>query len=408
MIIKSLKQTSQLNNKTKIAIIGAGASGLITSIFLAKNDFNVTIYEKNNKIGKKLLATGNGRCNITNQYIKLNNFHSSSDISLIQNILNDFNYEKCKNFFNSIGIEFIHRENGRAYPMSQTSSSVVDMLEYQALSYGVDIKLNYEVEKLIFIDGKFIINDNLQYEKVILSTGSLAMSKLGGTNKGYQIAKSFNHTIIDPFPSLVQLISDNQNLDMISGVKIEGIIENNQGDILFTKYGISGSAVLDVSRDISYRLQYEDNIKVTIDIIPNFSKNKLVDILTKRLKTLPNIDIYLWLDGILNKKLSKYIIKYSNITKNIRISQQLNKKDILKIVHTIKNLEFNIIDTKGYNSCEVCGGGVCLDEVNLSTMESKLQKGLYLTGEVLDVDANCGGYNLHFAWASGFILSEQL
>lgn len=402
------KNTLQILQLSKIAIIGAGASGLISSIFLASKGFDVTILEKNNKVGKKLLATGNGRCNVTNQHINLNNFHSSSDISLIKNILNNFNYEKCKKFFNSIGIEFIHRENGRAYPMSQTASSIVDMLEYKALSCGVEIKLNYEVVKVIFDNEKFIINDSLKYNKVILSTGSLAMSKLGGTNQGYNIAKSFNHTLIDPFPSLVQLISDNKNLDMISGVKIDGTIENHQGDILFTKYGISGSAVLDISRDISYRLQYENNVKIKIDIMPNFSKNRLIEILTKRLKTLPNIDIYLWLDGIINKKLSRYIIEYSNITQNIKISQQLNKKDILKIVHSIKNLEFNITNTKGFDNCEVCGGGICLDEVNINTMESKLQKGLYLTGEILDVDADCGGYNLHFAWASGSTLAKEL
>jgi hypothetical protein len=410
---KNIPQISQLNNQRKnkqykIAIIGAGASGLITSIFLAKKNHRVTIYEKNNKVGKKLLATGNGRCNVTNENIDLNNFYSHSNINNMKPILENFNYKKCKEFFNSIGVEFVNNEIGRVYPMSQNSGSIVDSLEYEALNSGVSIKLNTKIENIEYNNTIYTLNQNEKYDKIIIATGSIAMPKLGGDISGYNFAKQFSHTIIEPFASLVQLICDNKDLEMIAGVKIDGVVENKKGDILFTKYGLSGSAILDISREISYKLQHQKSVSLTIDILPSISKNKLVDMLLNRAKTLASRDIYSWLDGIVNKKLSRYIIIASKISDNIKSAKFLNRKDILKIVHTIKNLEFNIVDTKGFETCEVCAGGVVIDDINLHTMESKLQNDLYFIGEVLDIDGDCGGYNLHFAWASGYTLAQNL
>ena len=397
---------SQRSNHN-IAIIGAGASGLITSIFLAKQNFNVTIYEKNNKVGKKLLATGNGRCNITNTTLSLNNYYSNSDIKLINKILHTFNFQKCKQFFNNIGIEFTEGENGRIYPMSQTSSSVVDALEYLALQNNVTINLNNEITNIDCINNNFII-DNHNYNKLIISTGSIAMPKLGSTDSGYKFAKQFKHDVLEPFPSLVQLISSNKNLDMISGVKIQGSVNNKTGDILFTKYGISGSTILEISREVSEKLNFTTTVKLTIDTIPYISKNKIIEILLQRVKILGDKDIYSWLDGILNKKLARYILENSHISNNIKYAKFLNRKEILKIVHTMKNLEFNIIDTKGFDSCEVCAGGIDLAQIDLNTMESRKQKNLFFTGEAIDVDGDCGGYNLHWAWASGYTCASGI
>jgi len=395
-------------NNLDIAIIGAGASGLISSIFLLEQKFNITIFEKNNKVGKKLLATGNGRCNISNENIHLNNFHTSGDKTLLKQIFHNFDFHKCKNFFNSIGVELIVSENKRVYPMSQNSSSIVDSLEFKASNSGVKINLNSEITSIKYEKNKFILNDKFIFDKVIIATGSIAMPKLGSSDSGYKFAKDFGHNIIKPFASLVQLVSDTKDLDIISGVKIDGIVNNIRGDILFTKYGISGSTILDISRDISKKLQYEKNIKLFIDVLPQFNKNKLTQMLTKRAETLGDKDIDIWLDGIINKKLSRYIIKKSTINNSIKYAKFLNKKDILKIVHTLKNLEFNIIGTKGFDYCEVCAGGVDISQINLNTMESKIKKDLYFTGEVLDVDGDCGGYNLHFAWASAYLASKAI
>ena len=404
MDIVNIKQILQLNSK--IAIIGAGASGILTSIILASKNYDVTVYEQNSKVGKKLLTTGNGRCNITNQNISLDNFHSDN-IDFVKNTLNKFNYNQCKTFFNNIGIEFICQQKNRVYPMSLQASSVVDSLEYEAKRYGVKFILNTSIKDIKYQNQNYIINEN-SYSKVIIATGSLAMPKLGGNDSGYKFAQLFGHNIIEPFASLVQLQSCNKNLEMISGVKIEGIVNDHFGDILFTKYGISGSAILDISRDISNKLQYQKSVKVSIDTMPNFSRNKLVDMLNKRATKYNDREIVIWLDGFINKKLAKYIILNSNINNNIKYVKFLGKKDILKIVHTIKNLEFEITNTKGFETCEVCAGGIDTMQINPKTMESKLQKNLYFIGEVLDVDGDCGGYNLHWAWTSGYIVATNI
>ncbi|MEA2050517.1 MAG: NAD(P)/FAD-dependent oxidoreductase [Campylobacterota bacterium] len=392
--------------KKDIAIIGAGASGLFSSILLASKNFNITIYEKNNKVGKKLLTTGNGRCNITNKNIKLENFHSNNP-DFIKYSLSLFDFPKCKKIFNQFGIEFKEGAKTRQYPSSLMASSVVELLEYEALQKGVRIILNSDIDDISFKNNKYIINNQI-YDKIILAMGSCAMPKLGSSTKGYQIAKKFGHNIITPIASLVQLVSSNKNLDIISGVKIDGVVNNKKGDILFTKYGLSGSAILDISRDISDKLQYNKTVKVTIDTMPDYSKNRLIEILQNRYKNHNNKDIIMWLDGLINKKLAKYIIFMSKIPQNIKYAKFLTKKDIIAISYTLKNLSFDIVDTKGFDSCEVCAGGVDTFEINSKTMESKLYKNLFFTGEVLDVDGDCGGYNLHWAWASSYVLANNM
>lgn len=390
-----------------IAIIGAGASSLFLSLLLSQKDHKVTVFEKNSKVGRKLLTTGNGRCNITNENISLKNFHSMN-IDFVKYAINQFDYFKCKKFFNELGIEFHIGKSSRAYPMSLTASTVVDILYDEALQSGVEFKLDSFVEDIKFEKGSFVLNSKEKFDKVVVATGSLAMPKLGSNSSGYEIAKQFGHTLIEPFASLVQLESSNKNLDIITGVKIEGVIGKHEGDILFTKYGISGSAVLDISRELSYDLQYGDKQTVTIDTMPAFSKDKLSEMLLSRIKKHPKRDIFLWLDGLINKKLAKYILLETNISKDKTLVSQLNRKDVQKVVHMIKNMRFDITGTKGFESCEVCAGGVDTTEVDPKTMESKLQKGLYFVGEVLDVDGDCGGYNLHWAWASSFAASKSI
>jgi len=397
------------NNTPQVAIIGAGASGLATAVFLSEYNINVTIFEKNNKIGKKLLATGNGKCNVTNKNISIENFHTTYHSKKeLKKLLNIFDFEKCKKFFSNLGVEFLYRENGRAYPMSSSSSSIVDALIFKNEQVGTKILLNTPIESIQEQNEKFLINNEKIFDILILATGSIAMPKLGGSDSGYDLAKRFKHTIIPPQPSLVQLVSNNKNLDMISGVKLTGTVKNHTGDILFTKYGISGSAILDISREIAIELQTKKEIQLSIDIAPELSKEKLKSMLQQRVKSQGEKKVSLWLDGIFHKKLSQYLIQSIKLPSHIQKGKQLGTKEINKLVHSIKSLSFTIIDTKGFDNCEVCSGGVDLNEINLYTMESKKQKNLYITGEVLDIDGDCGGYNLHFAWASAYATATAI
>ena len=310
-----------MEKRIKIAIIGAGASGLFSSILLSSKNFEITIFEKNNKVGKKLLATGNGRCNITNQNIKLSNFYSNSNISLIRDTIENFNYSYCKEFFSNIGIEFKNGQSTRMYPLSLSSSSVVDILEYESLKAGAKIELNTEITDIQYSQNQYTLNKSRKFDKLIIASGSIAMPKLGSSESGYQFAKKFKHKIIPPIPSLVQLVSDKKNLDVVSGVKIEAVIDKKRGDFLFTKYGVSGSLILDISRKVSKQLESSKSTKITVDTMPDFSYDKLIELLTKRMVALKEKELNLWLDGIMNKKLAKFIILNSNIASHVKICE---------------------------------------------------------------------------------------
>ena len=416
MVRLSIKQTLKSN---RIAIIGAGASGLLSSIILGRAGFKVTVFEKNTKIGRKILATGNGRCNISNENISSNNYYVN-DTNFINYPLNQFNYKKFKSFFEELGIELTSKENGRVYPITSQASSVVDILVYEAKAVGVEFILNTAIEKIQFKNSNFIIHSNeIEYlaNKVIISTGSFAMPKLGSCNSGYGFAQEFGHEIVEPLASLVQLQSDNKSIREMSGTKIDAkvtlevnkdYVTSSTADVLFTNYGLSGNAILDVSREASYALSIGSLVTVKLDIFPNINKDTLINKLTKRLSNSKDKDKYFWLEGFMNKKLIRYVIDNSGIKHNISKASQLTKKDIMSLVYFMKNIKINITDTKGFETAEVSAGGVDISQIESKSMQSKLQKGLYFVGEVLDVDGQCGGYNLHWAWASSYVCSNAI
>ncbi|VAY88047.1 NAD(FAD)-utilizing dehydrogenases [hydrothermal vent metagenome] len=416
MIPKSTKQILQSNS---IIIIGAGASGLLASIILSRAGFKVKVFDKNKKIGRKILATGNGRCNISNQNILSSHFNFNSH-SFIKYALKEFDYLKFEQFFQNIGLEFTVNKNKRVYPITLQASSVVDLLNYEALKLGVEFILNTEVNKVIFDKKKFLVyfDDKKQIsDKVIIATGGLAYPRLGSCDAGHKFARIFGHNIIEPFASLVQLCSNNDSIYNLSGVKInaKATLEINgqsyksiTSDILFTNYGLSGDAILDISRDASYFLSVQNDVTVVLDIFPHITKDILISKIIKRVKNSNGKDKYFWLEGFVNKKLIRYIIDNCGINNTIKQALQFNKKDILNLVYFMKNMKVTINSTKGFETAEVSAGGVDLSQIESKTMQSKLQKGLYFTGEVVDVDGDCGGYNLHWAWASGYVCANSI
>ncbi len=399
----------------RVAIIGGGASGLIASISAAKAGFSVDLFEKNAKVGRKILATGNGRCNITNEQISVDNYYCK-DRSFLDKILKVFGVKEVKDIFSSFGLEITKGAKGRLYPMSLQSSSVVDLLLYQAQKAKVNIYLNCEIKSIISIDGVFkIYSDEIDkdFDFVIIATGSVAMPSLGSSDSGYKFAQKLGHKINRPFASLVQLISKESLVTTANGVKIDANLEvfvQNQfkkkvrGDLLFTNYGLSGSAILDISRVASFALSQNLDVVIKIDLLPSLSHSQLKSLLLNRLELTETIPLEYWLNGIIHKKLIKTVLAESKLKHN----EKINRKSINKLVYTIKNLVVKIVDTRGIKSCEVIAGGVDTFEINPKTMESKLVKNLFFCGEVLDVDGDCGGYNLHFAWASGYIAGRNL
>jgi len=414
--MNNLKQHSILNN---IAIVGAGASGLLASIILGQAGFNVVVFDKNKKIGRKILATGNGKCNLSNKNISPCKFHTTNK-EFLKYSLNNFDYTKLKKFFEDIGLELISEENGKTYPITLQSSSVVDILSYEASSLKVKFILDTKVKTIKYDKDSFCLsfNDTIQkFDKVIIASGSKAMSKLGSCDSGYDFAKSFGHTIVEPFASLVQLKSSNKFIQNLSGVKLKSkvilMVNNRQildlnGDLLFTNYGISGNAILDISHKASYFLNSGDKVQVVLDIFPDFTKDELNLKLTKLLKNSKDKDKYFWLIGFIHKRMIKFVVDNCGISHNTSKASQLNKKDIIKLSYFLKNIKIDINDTNGLENAEVSGGGVDISQIDFKTMQSKLQNGLYFVGEVLDIDGQCGGYNLHWAFASGYTCAKAI
>ena len=395
-----------ITTQTNLIIVGAGASGLLASILASKNGKSVLLLEQNTKVGKKILVSGNGKCNIGNNNIAPYQYHSSNP-PFIEEVLAGYDAQIIKNLFADMGLLLIEGKEGKLFPMSMQASSVVEILLYEAQRLGVELICNCTVESISKKQELFILQTTQGQKRateLLLASGSPAVPKLGGSSSGLEMAQSLGHTLIPTYPSLVQLCSDEPWVKEAMGVKCEALVKlyaNNeyitqkQGDILFTNYGISGLAILDISRAVSIELASYSYCSLSIDLLPQLSKEQLIALLLAHHSDATR-PIKLWLQGILHKKLIPIILLQSKT--KAKIVQELNRKEIGKIVYAIKNLKLSISQTKGFENAEVAIGGVNTSEVNAQIMESKIVKNLYFAGEILDVDGNRGGFNFHFAW----------
>ena len=391
-------------------IIGAGASGLVSAIVLAKRGKKVLLLEKNNKVGKKILATGNGRCNITNQKPTPNRFHSQNRY-FVEQVLDGYNYQSIKSFFKSIGLELIEAKEGKVFPMSLQALSVVDILKAKCEQLGVEIICNYHVNNYVNNSLGFLVH-GIQTKSIIIATGHMSAPNLGGVDDGIVFAKSLGHRVIDSYPSLVQLTSPMKNIKQLSGVKVEAIVRcgdmQKYGDVLFTSYGISGLAILDISRIVVQKLIKEKTVKLELDLMPKMSYEQLFSLMKRSLKDSSSKSIELWLQGFINKKLILPILEPLKLQKQTTASIKSNMKLLEQLINKIKTFPFEVDGNRGYKGAEVATGGVDTREINPKTMESKREKGIYFIGEVLDVDGDRGGFNLHFAWVCGLRAGESV
>jgi len=403
----------------EVIIIGAGASGMVSAIVASRRGKKVLLLEKNLKVGKKLLATGNGKCNITNQRPTLDRFYSMNS-NFIKEVFDGYGYQAVKQFFKSIGLEFIEAKEGKVFPMSLQASSVVELLRCECELLGVDIRCNIDVESIKKVDDFYEVRSSSLCEKtanVIIATGHLSAPQLGGVDSGVVLGKKLGHSIIKPFPSLVQLTSSMKNLDRIAGVKVESKVRfklrnqkeiQREGDVLFTSYGISGLAILDISRFVMEELIHIPNVTLEIDLMPKMSRDQLLSLMKKSLVKKSSKPLELWMQGFINKKLIGAILKPLKLQNRTVGSMLLNIKELEQIVGAIKTFKFTVNGSRGYKGAEVSTGGVNTKEINARTMESKKHKGVYFTGEVLDVDGDRGGFNLHFAWVCGLRVGEAI
>ena len=396
-----------------IVIVGAGASGITAAIYASYNkNNNITLIERNNVLGKKILATGNGKCNYYNSDQNLNHYHSNNN-DLIKEIINNKNLKQVEDFFNYLGI-IPKIKNGYYYPFSNQATTIRNALVNELNKSNIKILDNEKVTSIKKENNKFIIkteNKSLEADKVIISTGSYASPKTGSDGMGYKFLKEFNHTIIKPLPALVQLKANASFLKEWSGIRTDikaslfindEFIKSEEGEIQLTNYGISGICIFNLSRFVSRSLNENKQVKINLNFLPMINNiEETLSNLNKSNKTIKNL-----LDGILNSKLVDIIIKISSINPNKKYTE-LSQKELTNLINNLTNLSLDITGTNSFDECQVTTGGIPLTEINLSTMESKKEKGLYITGELLDVDGDCGGYNLTFAWITGILAGSD-
>ncbi len=403
----------------KIAIIGAGASGLMAAIIAVKEGTEVHLYEQNTKAAKKILASGNGRCNITNTHTSSQDYFGNNP-SFVDYSLETFGFSQIQKFCKNMGLLFNVLDDGRAYPLSNEARSVALSFESFALSKGVRFFTDSRINRIEKKGRKFtLFHENLSseaYDKVLISTGSEAAPQLGGSTSGYTLALSFGHSLIPTYPSLVQLHLNSKVHDKMAGSKIDGAAtlyingkkeQSIHGDLLFTKYGISGFAILDISQQASQSILNYQSVDIGLDLLPKFDRQALSSLLLSMCQNLPHFEIETILSGMLPIKVAHYLLEETKINPNT-LASHIHTKMTKQIVSKIKDWRFEVCETHGFKHAEVSGGGINTDEVNEKTMESKLCEGLYFAGEILDIVGRRGGFNFAFAFASGFIAGKEL
>ena len=401
--------------KTEIAVIGGGASGLMAAITAKKSGKEVIILERKDRILKKVLITGNGRCNITNVNANISNYFGKN-ISSVENILNRFTPHDTMDFFNELGIVCNEENRGKVYPLSGQASSVVDALRFEAEKLGIKIETEFYVRKIEKDGFKFKIysedKKKIEAGRVIIAAGGQSYPELGSNGSGFELAKELGHSVTKLSPSIVQLKTEKNQVKGLQGIKTDVAVtaygDNKKictydGELLFTDYGISGNVVF----NISFVMPLYKNVEFEIDFMEKFDYNELYEMLKERKRILSHLTMENYFNGMINKKLGQFLSKVSGIEKLSKPVKDLNDSDIRKLCTVLKKYRVKILETTGFKNAQVTAGGVLLDEVNTETLESKIVKGLYFSGEVLDVYGECGGFNLQWAWASGHIAGEN-
>lgn len=393
--------------KKKVCIVGGGAAGMIAAIMAARNHAAVTILEHNEKTGKKLLATGNGRCNLTNEKQEKMCYHSEHP-ELLWDILQNFPFEQTLDFFEKIGIYPVSK-NGYFYPSSMQASSVQEVLEMEARFLKVKIKCKEHVKEIKISDTKenprfSVVTETWQYpaDAVILACGSQASEIDGADGSGYTLAKQLGLKVINPLPALVPLKGKGNYFSKWAGTRIYGkiflqsqneIVQTEEGELQLTDYGISGIPVFQLSGLAAKLLQHQHSVTLMIDFLPDVTPKELEALLLKRKELCPYKTTKELCIGLFPKKLIEVLVD--------------KKTDLSTLAEKIKKFSMEIVGTKPFSNAQVCQGGVSLEEISPKTMECKKIPGLYLAGELLDADGICGGYNLQWAWSSGACAGKE-
>ena len=391
----------------KIAIIGGGASGMAAALAAAENPENqIILLERQARLGRKLQATGNGRCNLTNLHASRQGYHGE-DASFSQYPISAFPPEATLEWFRGLGLFTVAEASGRVYPYSDQANSVVDVLRFALEKPNIQLELGTEVGKIRKTPQGFQLEwgqGSLDCQRLIVACGGLAGTKLGGTMSGYQLLRSLGHHCTRLRPALVQLKSSWGGVVGLKGVRancraeilLDGApLRESMGELQFTEYGLSGPVIFEISRDVCQR---KGDWCCRLDFLPQVEEGALFAELCRRRGTgLPASEL---LTGILHNRLGRVLTQAAGISGQSPISG-LHDGQLREVVRAVKEFDVPLTEALGMDSAQVTAGGILTREFDEKTMESKLVPGLFACGEVLDVDGDCGGYNLQWAWSSG-------
>ncbi len=403
----------------KVYVIGGGAAGMLASIIAARNGHNVVLLEKNEKLGKKLFITGKGRCNITNACDRDTFFEQVvSNPKFLYKAFHSFNNYDAMDFFEQLGLPLKTERGNRVFPESDKSSDVIAVLKREMERCSVDIRFQSEVSEIIVKEGSFYSiklknsTKELSGDAVIIATGGLSYPLTGSTGDGFRFAKEMGHTVTKMFPSLVPIHVKEPFVKELMGLSLKNIevlitsgqktIYRDFGELLFTHFGVSGPVILSASSHIIPYLEKKEPLKLSIDLKPALSPEQLDARILRDFEEFKNKQFKNSLDHLLPNKLIDVIIRLSCIDSEKKVNS-ITKEERLRLVDLLKNFTLQITRLSDYNQAVITKGGVNIKEVNPSTMESKVAKHVYFAGEILDLDALTGGYNLQIAWSTAYL-----
>lgn len=405
-----------------VVIVGGGASGLIASIMVKKelgSDVKVIILERLDRVGKKLLATGNGRCNFSNELMSDNKYNNPD---FVHYLLKRFGYTETLDFFEELGLMSKVLTEGRVYPITENASSVLDVLRLMIEELGIEVRTSVEVKKINSVNDQYLLESSrgevVMADYVILAVGGMSSPVLGSNGSGYNLLKNFKIEIVKPIPGLVGLKVDNNAFKSLDGIRVKCnvIIKDKKtkkvywselGEALFKSDGLSGIVSMQASTYLNRRRDSYNKYIISLDLLPNMSSEELIKYFEKKQKIYGNQTVEILFVGLINKMIGYKILKDCKIDLNCLISE-LKIKDINKIIENIKNFILDIKGTYDFDKSQVTIGGVSVNEVKKETLELKTLPKVYITGELLDIDGECGGYNLQWAWTSGYVAGSDI
>ena len=402
------------NKQYDLLVIGAGAAGMMAAITAARNHKKVCILEKFNKAGKKLLATGNGKCNFTNANMQADCF--GGDRAFVLQVLEQFSLQDCLDFFHSIGI-YPKNKNGYYYPNSEQAVSVVNALVFELERLGVRISYETEITDILSKKNEVLVSTNKgQFwgRKLVIATGLLAAPKLGSDGSLFALVKGLGHRFSPILPALCGFSCKGIDFKRVQGVRAQGTvtalidgieIAKDTGEIQFTNYGLSGIPIFQISRYLSKGLYQKSKVQIGINLLPEMDREVLIKELNHRKSICAEQTADKLLNGLIHQMLSDMVLQKIYLDKQMFCSG-ISQQDIEKMADVLQHIVVTVTNYRDFEFAQVCTGGIPVSDIHWDTLESKFAEHIHFVGEILDVDGICGGYNLHFAWATGYIAGK--